>query len=373
MGQILDKMEQREASPGLDGSSARVDSDSEVDKVVPKKARILSQWTKEIANTPGNVEGTQENAEEYPGAASDNEDKVEGNEEESDYEDDDDEDDADDAYEFLAPDDLLTDGNCTESSPFLSLNMGQYTLHPRLRSLNKSQMDEDKDPVNEHICAAEALFREDIRLAFQKLKDILNLFFTLYNFTVYSSLPDEEVDRSPQSSVWISYIENKALEEKFKAKKAAFQKKGLNSEILLYHGTSSANTDSICKTNFRMDMSVRFAHGRGIYLSKYPTTSLQYGGDLIVCKVLLGRKQDPSRHQAFLHVKLKEEFDSKEYYRMDSDRKNDKYHAIVVKSVDQILPYCIISAEYPETVKIGGMKMTDKQLKVARSGGNPRK
>ena len=43
---------------------------------------------------------------------------------------------------------------------------------------------------------------------------------------------------------------------------------GLNSEILLYHGTASANTDSICKTNFKLDMSVRFAHGRGIYLSR---------------------------------------------------------------------------------------------------------
>ena len=157
------------------------------------------------------------------------------------------------------------------------------------------------------------------------------------------------------------------MEGRFNEKKAEFQKKGLNSEILLYHGTSSANTDSICKTNFRMDMSVRFAHGRGIYLSKYPTTSLQYGGDLIVCRVLLGRKQDPSSYG------LKDDFDSKEYIgRRDEEGKpNLKYHAMVISSVDQILPYCIISAEYPEAVKIGGRKMTDKQLKDARNGKNP--
>ena len=35
----------------------------------------------------------------------------------------------------------------------------------------------------------------------------------------------------------------------------------------------------------------RFAYGRGIYLSKYPTTSLLYGEALVVCKVLLGRRQ----------------------------------------------------------------------------------
>ena len=86
-----------------------------------------------------------------------------------------------------------------------------------------------------------------------------------------STLPDEEEGsgRTPQSTVWISYIENKALEERFNEKKMEFQKKGLNSEILLYHGTSSANTDSICKTNFRIQgVSVRFAHGCGIYLSR---------------------------------------------------------------------------------------------------------
>ena len=191
----------------------------------------------------------------------------------------------------------------------------------------------------------------------------------MLNYLLLSTRPDEEVDRTPQSTIWISYIENKALEEKFCQKKTELQKKGFNSEILLYHGTSSVNTDSICKTNFRMDMSVRFAHGRGIYLSKYPTTSLQYGGDLIVCKVLLGRKQDPSIHG------LKDEFDSKEYTgsgirRQDEavEKPNHQYHAIVIKSVDQILPYCIISAEYPKAVQIGRMAMSGIKLKTARKG-----
>ena len=67
-------------------------------------------------------------------------------------------------------------------------------------------------------------------------------------------------------------------------------------------------------------------------------------------------------------------YGSKEYNNREKniseEKSNLKYHAIVIRSVDQILPYCIISAEYPEAVKIGGMKMSDKQLKDARNKKN---
>ena len=46
-----------------------------------------------------------------------------------------------------------------------------------------------------------------------------------------------------------------------------------------------------CRTNFNLEAMSRFAWGHGIYLSKYPTTSLLYGEALVVCKVLLGRRQ----------------------------------------------------------------------------------
>lgn len=220
-------------------------------------------------------------------------------------------------------------------APFLELNMGQYTLHPRLRSLTVRQVDEAEDPVNEHINAAETLF----------LKDLHTL-------------------ETPKSSVWISYIENKMLEERFNQKRAEFQKQGLNSEVLLYHGTSSANADGICKTNFRMDLSVRFAHGRGIYLSKYPTVSLQYGEELIVCKVLLGRKQSLLKDPG----PFKDCFDSKECRLPKGHTKmmGAEPTAFVVRSVEQILPYCIISAEYPEAVEIGTRKSTVQSVQRAQ-------
>ena len=166
---------------------------------------------------------------------------------------------------------------------------------------------------------------------------------------LFSTVPfEKEEDWTPKSPIWISYIENRELEKRFNEKKAEFKKQGLHSEIFLYHGTSSANTGGICETNFRMDLSSRFAHGRGIYLSRQPTCSLMYGEELIVCKVLLGRKQgqftDPGP--------LKDGFDSTEVDRYWKGH----WNAIVIRSVDQILPYCIISAEYPEAVKVGACK-----------------
>ena len=140
---------------------------------------------------------------------------------------------------------------------------------------------------------------------------------------------------------------------RFNEKKAEFKKQGLDSDILLYHGTSSASTKGICKTNFRMDLSSRCAHGRGIYLSRCPTSSLKYGEELIVCKVLLGRKQGGNLVQYTNPGKLEDGFDSNE---VDQKVGTKGWNAIVIRSVDQILPYCIISAEYPEAVKVGKFK-----------------
>ena len=52
-------------------------------------------------------------------------------------------------------------------APFIKLNMGKYTLHPRLRSLTARQILEAEDPVREHIYVAEAHFHKDIRLVIQ--------------------------------------------------------------------------------------------------------------------------------------------------------------------------------------------------------------
>ena len=79
----------------------------------------------------------------------------------------------------------------------------------------------------------------------------------------------------------------------FQAKKTKFREAGRDdSELVLFHGTGQANTDAICAGNFNLDLSNRFAYGRGIYFSKCPNTSLQYGEDLILCRVLPGLKEN---------------------------------------------------------------------------------
>jgi hypothetical protein len=48
-----------------------------------------------------------------------------------------------------------------------------------------------------------------------------------------------------------------------------------DSEVLLFHGTDPANTHNICSGNFDLNISKRFAYGRGIYFSSCPNVSLQ--------------------------------------------------------------------------------------------------
>ena len=179
--------------------------------------------------------------------------------------------------------------------------MGGYTLHPRLRSLTVAQKDESEDPVSEHIAAAEALFREGFQTRVQVCKTCGKSNFSSLkshmNFVHHVHHGDDPEGRLPEAPVWFSYVENESLAERFRAKKEEFEQDRLHSypyddePVLLFHGTSFDNTDGICRTNFNLDAMSRFAFGRGIYLSKYPTTSLLYGEALVVCKVLLGRRQ----------------------------------------------------------------------------------
>ena len=83
-----------------------------------------------------------------------------------------------------------------------------------------------------------------------------------------------------------------------------------------------------------------------------------YGEELIVCKVLLGRKTGGNLVQYTNPGKLKDGFDSNE---VDQKVGTKGWNAIVIRSVDQILPYCIISAQYPEAVKIGTKNGRPKQ------------
>ena len=144
---------------------------------------------------------------------------------------------------------------------------------------------------------------------------------------------------------------------------------------------------SVCRTNFNLDVMTRFAWGRGIYLSKYPITSLLYGEALVVCKVLLGRKQVPSQTSTPTRTAaaptlslapnpspgrlLQEGYDSLEIipnaFQKIPGKMSYVAGAFVIRSVEQILPFCVISAEYPKSIKIGGMQSASIQKKAAET------
>ena len=95
----------------------------------------------------------------------------------------------------------------------------------------------------------------------------------------------------------IEYVVNEKTLETFNSKKRFFQKskRGLNrtgkvKELLLFHGTDTANVDSIVENNFAIEAvpthrKKAMVYGRGIYMSEHPETALKYGDKLLLCRV----------------------------------------------------------------------------------------
>ena len=128
-----------------------------------------------------------------------------------------------------------------DHNQFPKIDKGKYVLHPR----NPNITHDFSDPILVHTNTAEAMIRRGMRYIFGG--------------------PNPSISKI----VEINYIENKALEDKFMAKKEEFQAQNKDtSELLLFHGTSYASTHSICESNFKLDMLGRSYYGRGIYFSR---------------------------------------------------------------------------------------------------------
>jgi len=153
----------------------------------------------------------------------------------------------------------------------------------------------------------------------------------------------------------IKYIENPEISAAYEQQKEIFRKQGKVDEsgkveeLLLFHGTTSTNLDSILASNFSVDATPRqlntkletrkktMLFGKGIYFSEYPAISLMYGNGLLLCKVLPGNCE-VFRPQGIAPEDLSDEHDSREI------RSNDKQGVIhVVNKPSQIMPYCVIN------------------------------
>jgi hypothetical protein len=104
----------------------------------------------------------------------------------------------------------------------------------------------------------------------------------------YSTMQKNYISRYSKMLRDIDHVElviNKTLSKAFDAKKAEFQKSGIPcNEVLAFHGTNSANIDSIVRTNLdpsRVPIHGR-VHGQGCYFSEFPDVSAGYGDGLLL-------------------------------------------------------------------------------------------
>ena len=205
------------------------------------------------------------------------------------------------------------------------VNMGTFKLHPRLRSLTSSPLNDPLDPVNEHIIAAEKIYWE-------------------------------RIITPPKKPVWFKYIENKTLERQFMRKKKKFYENveaGFVEEVLLFHGTTSSTTNDFCASNIKCvsiwdQINSQISRG-GMYFSRYPDRILNFTEDLILCKVLLGPKKKSANNERDLN--LQDLYDVTFYGSREINPTDPYLNEIVVSSENQILPYCIISADDPDMLK----------------------
>jgi len=140
----------------------------------------------------------------------------------------------------------------------------------------------------------------------------------------------------------VEYVVNPKLNGQFEEQRKAFQRHGISDEIILaFHGTRNRETvDSIVRGNFDTKFIGSQTDpgwwGRGFYFSEFPATSLGYGANMLLCRILPGRTYD-----------VKE--------RMDGQKLKDGYHShrlqankdgygqeLVIDNPKQILPCYIL-------------------------------
>jgi hypothetical protein len=164
------------------------------------------------------------------------------------------------------------------------IDLGEYIMHPR----NLTEKHDLSDPIKVHITSAEAQCRRGMKShpSLPTIKDLIE-----FNYIENKTLEKQFEVR--YWNIWnIQYNIQKGYIFNLQEKKIDFSSAGSDdTEVLLFHATGPANTHNICSGNFDLSVGSRFAYGRGIYFSKCPNVCLQYGQDLILCRVLLGRAQ----------------------------------------------------------------------------------
>ena len=111
------------------------------------------------------------------------------------------------------------------------------------------------------------------------------------------SFPAKPIENKSNALASVEYVVNPKTLKTFNAKKRFFLEKrrglrvdGKVKELLLFHGTDSANLDSIMENNFNIDAvpshkEKKMIYGRGVYMSEHPEIAFNYGDKLLLCRV----------------------------------------------------------------------------------------
>jgi len=172
-------------------------------------------------------------------------------------------------------------------------------------------------------------------------------------FDSFSS-PDESLE-----IIKITEIQNNELKNKFKRKKKKI--KGLNDELIKFHGTSLSCANSIAKNGFVLPQSFKrnsesgkegnLNFGKAIYFSSYSSKAITYAVSstpaLVVSKIILGRVKEEknSRENLTSNIAKSEGFDSiycahtLENSEINKGSLDDEY---AIYDPEQILPYYIV-------------------------------
>eukprot|EP00092_Neocalanus_flemingeri_P002235 GFUD01002380.1.p1 GENE.GFUD01002380.1~~GFUD01002380.1.p1 ORF type:complete len:597 (-),score=140.23 GFUD01002380.1:94-1884(-) len=176
-----------------------------------------------------------------------------------------------------------------------------------------------------------------IQQSLQRLPSTTSTFPTLSSSRGYSrrSGLNNPISMGGKSIKAIKYIENESLRGRFNSCKSYFLSRSIpNDERLVFHGTS-ADLDSIIKQNLKLSLCKRFAFGKGVYFSEFPSTSQVYGKHLLLFRVMLGNP-----YQGREHI-IPAQYQSK----IVQPNEEGKANMIIIDNEDQILPAFIIELQ----------------------------
>ena len=187
-------------------------------------------------------------------------------------------------------------------------------------------------------------------------------------------------NREDLDIVDIFQIKNAFFEDTFYGNTTEEEKElTMSVKNILFHGTSKVAVESIIKNQFDVNAapseikadgkkrSKKGVYGKGIYLTNYSATALDYGRNIICCKVILRRCESLHYLDYKAHHDIPATYDSRRVIRQDDE-------IFIVKDPDHILPQFVITFGKPSfiTQEKRSLTKTIEEIRSALSANSRR-